>query len=181
MSAALKYTTTTIFLICLVQISFYTQRHEFAILFATYAVFFATYLFVLNQTKSQIDLGFFIKLGFILRGVVVFSFPNLSDDIYRFLWDGHLINLGENPFSHPPQYYFENHLFTERLTPELFSKLNSPNYYSVYPTICQAVFATATFFVSKKYLWCSRCYQIIPFCLRSWNACFDEAHNFPKV
>lgn len=150
MSAALKYTTTTIFLICLVQISFYTQRHEFAILFATYAVFFATYLVVLNKTKSQIDLDFFIKLGFILRGVVVFSFPNLSDDIYRFLWDGHLINLGENPFSHPPQYYFENHLFLERLTPELFSKLNSPNYFSVYPTVCQAVFATATFLFPKS-------------------------------
>ena len=150
MTTALKYTTTTIFLICLVQICFYTQRHEFAILFATYAVFFMTYLLVLNKTKTETDLNFFINIGLLLRGVAVFSFPNLSDDIYRFLWDGHLINLGENPFSHPPQYYFENHLFTERLTPELFSKLNSPNYYSVYPTVCQAVFATATFLFPKS-------------------------------
>lgn len=132
------------------QICFFTQRHEFAILFATYAVFFITYLVVLSKTKNETDFNFFIKLSFILRWVAVFGFPNLSDDIYRFLWDGHLINLGENPFSHPPQYYFENHLFTERLTPELFSKLNSPNYYSVYPTVCQAVFAAATFLFPKS-------------------------------
>ncbi len=146
----MKYTTTTIFLICIIQICFNTQRHEFAILVATYAVFFATYLVVLNKTKTDEDLVFFLKIGFILRGVVVFSFPNLSDDIYRFLWDGHLVNLGENPFSHPPQYYVDNQLFMERLTPELFSKINSPKYYSVYPTVSQVVFAVATYLFPKS-------------------------------
>jgi alpha-1,6-mannosyltransferase len=133
-----------------VQICFNTQRHEFATLVATYAVFFATYLVVLNKTKTDADLVFFLKIGLILRGVAVFSFPNLSDDIYRFLWDGHLVNLGENPFSHPPQYYVDNQLFTERLTPELFSKINSPKYYSVYPTVSQAVFAVATYLFPKS-------------------------------
>jgi alpha-1,6-mannosyltransferase len=146
----MKYTTSFIFIICLLQISFYTQRHEFATLFATYAVFFATYLYVLIKTKTDSDLSFFLKFGVLLRLIVVFSFPQLSDDIYRFIWDGHLINLGQNPFNHPPQYFAENQLFNERLTPELFSKLNSPNYYSVYPSVCQAVFAIATFIFPKS-------------------------------
>jgi alpha-1,6-mannosyltransferase len=146
----MKYTTSFILFICLAQISFNTQRHEFANLFATYAVFFATYLYILKNTKTEEDLNFYLKIGLILRGLAVFSFPILSDDIYRFLWDGHLMNLGENPFSHPPQYFAENHLFNARLTPELFSKLNSPNYYSVYPTVCQGVFATATFLFPKS-------------------------------
>jgi alpha-1,6-mannosyltransferase len=150
MSTSFKYTTSIVFLICIAQICFHTQRHEFAILIATYAVFFIVYLAVLTKTKTDTDLNFFIKIGFLLRGVAVFSFPNLSDDIYRFLWDGHLVNLGENPFSHPPQYYFDNHLFSERLTPELFSKINSPKYYSVYPTVSQAVFAFATFLFPKS-------------------------------
>ena len=150
MSASFKYTASFIYLICLVQISFYTQRHEFAILIATYAVFFLTYLVVLKNVKTNADLDFFLKIGILLRGVAVFSFPYLSDDIYRFLWDGHLINLGQNPFSHPPQYYVDNQLFTERLTPELFSKMNSPQYYSVYPTVCQIVFTTATFLFPKS-------------------------------
>ena len=150
MSASFKYTASFIYLICLVQISFYTQRHEFAILIATYAVFFLTYLVVLKNVKTNADLDFFLKIGILLRGVAVFSFPHLSDDIYRFLWDGHLINLGQNPFSHPPQYYVDNQLFTGRLTPELFSKMNSPQYYSVYPTVCQIVFTTATFLFPKS-------------------------------
>ena len=150
MNRWLKYTAALISLICLVQISFYTQRHEFATLFATYAVFFSTYLWVLKKVKTDTDINFFIFIGIILRGVAVFSFPNLSDDIYRFLWDGRLVNLGENPFTHTPQYYIENQLFSEHLTPELFSKLNSPNYFSVYPTICQCVFSTATFLFPKS-------------------------------
>ncbi len=146
----MKYTISILFLICLVQINFFIQRHEFATLFATYAVFFAAYLFVLKKATSSKDLSFFIIIGLILRGIAVFSFPNLSDDIYRFLWDGHLINLGENPFSHTPQYYVDNQLFSERLTPELFSKLNSSNYYSVYPSVCQSVFTLATFLFPKS-------------------------------
>ena len=150
MRGYVKYLISTIFLVCLVQINFFIQRHEFATLFATYAVFFATYLFVLKKATTDKDLSFFIIIGLLLRCVAVFSFPNLSDDIYRFLWDGHLINLGENPFDHTPQYYIENQLFTERLTPELFSKLNSSQYYSVYPSVCQGVFTLATFLFPKS-------------------------------
>ncbi len=146
----MKYTTSFIFIICLVQICFHTQRHEFAILFVTYAVFFATYLYVLKNTKTEAELRFFLNTGVLLRLIAVFSFPLLSDDIYRFLWDGHLVNLGENPFNHPPQYFADNQLFNERLTPELFSKLNSPKYYSVYPSVCQAVFAFATYLFPKS-------------------------------
>ena len=146
----MKYTTSFIFLICLVHISFYIQRHEFAALIATYAVFFMAYLFVLKKVATEKDISFFIVIGLILRGGAVFSFPNLSDDIYRFLWDGHLINLSENPFSYTPQYYADNQLFNERLTPELFSKLNSSQYYSVYPSVCQSVFAVATFIFPKS-------------------------------
>ena len=145
MRGSVKYTISIIFLICLVQINFYIQRHEFATLFATYTVFFGAYIFVLKKAVTDKDITFFIVIGLILRGLTVFSFPNLSDDIYRFLWDGHLINLGENPFSHTPQYYADNQLFNDRLTLELFSKLNSAIYYSVYPSVCQSVFTLATF------------------------------------
>ncbi|MBL7813492.1 MAG: hypothetical protein JNL70_00705 [Saprospiraceae bacterium] len=136
-----------LFITCCLQILYLTQRHEFGVLISVYSVFFITYLYVL-KTRTQTD--FYLKLGILLRGIAVFSFPNLSDDIYRFLWDGHLINLGENPFSYAPQYYFESQQFSNILTPELYARLNSPTYYSVYPTFCQAVFTVATFLFPKS-------------------------------
>ena len=126
------------------------QRHEFATLFAAYAVSFLAYLMALKQTKNENDLDFFLKIAIILRGGILFAFPNLSDDIYRFIWDGHLVALGENPFSHLPRYYFDNQLFKDVLTPELFSKLNSPNYFSVYPSVCQGVFFMAVSIFPKS-------------------------------
>ncbi len=128
------------------------QRHEFTALFVAYAVCFLAYLYALKLTKTEADLDFFLKTAIILRGLILFAFPNLSDDIYRFVWDGHLIRLGENPFSHLPTYYVQNQLFTDVLTPELFAKLNSPNYFSVYPSVCQGVFFVAVSIFPKSIL-----------------------------
>ena len=126
------------------------QRHEFTALFVAYAVCFLAYLLALKHTKTENDLNFYLKLAIILRGLILFAFPHLSDDIYRFVWDGHLTALGENPFSHLPRYYIENQLFTDVLTPELFSKLNSQNYFSVYPSVCQGVFFVAVSIFPKS-------------------------------
>ncbi|MBC7777230.1 MAG: hypothetical protein H7246_17490, partial [Phycisphaerae bacterium] len=49
-----------------------------------------------------------------------------------------------HPFVHTPAYFIDNHIFPPSLTPELFSKLNSANYFTVYPPVCQVVFALAT-------------------------------------
>jgi alpha-1,6-mannosyltransferase len=146
----LKKLTSFIFAISIFTIAYLLQRHEFATLFAAYAVSLGAYLMALKLTKTENDLNFFLILAVILRGPLLFSFPNLSDDIYRFIWDGRLIALGENPFSHLPTYYIDNQLFTDVLTPELFSKLNSPNYFSVYPSVCQGVFFIAVSIAPKS-------------------------------
>jgi alpha-1,6-mannosyltransferase len=146
----LKKLTSFIFATSILTIAYFLQRHEFATLFAAYAVSFGAYLWAIKQTKTEADLNFFLIFAVILRGPLLFSFPNLSDDIYRFIWDGHLIALGENPFSHLPRYYVDNQLFTDVLTPELFSKLNSPNYFSVYPSVCQGVFFVAVTLFPKS-------------------------------
>ncbi len=150
MSRHLKKLTSFILAISILLIAYFLQRHEFATLFAAYAVSFLAYLMALKLTKNEKDLNFFLFIAIILRGSILFAFPNLSDDIYRFIWDGHLTALGENPFSHLPRYYIDNQLFRGVLTPELFAKLNSPNYFSVYPSICQGVFFIAVSIAPKS-------------------------------
>lgn len=119
----------------------FVERSNFPALLGAYALFFALYLYVLLYRQwTQRQQVLFIDLGIALRAILLFSLPNLSDDFYRFLWDGRLAAQGIHPFAHPPSYFIENHLNLPGITPELYGKLNSPEYYTVYPPVCQAVF-----------------------------------------
>lgn len=83
-----------------------------------------------------------MALGF--RLILLLATPALSDDFYRFLWDGRLWLAGENPFLHLPAFYAENNFQgIQGLNKELFQGLNSPHYFSVYPPVSQFVFALA--------------------------------------
>ncbi|HRI58198.1 MAG TPA: hypothetical protein PK228_00665, partial [Saprospiraceae bacterium] len=96
-----------------------------------------------KKDRPKAETRWYVALGIALRVLLLFSIPNLSDDVYRFLWDGHLTVAGIHPFAHPPVYFIENQIFPPGITPALFAKLNSPGYFTVYPPVCQAVFALA--------------------------------------
>jgi hypothetical protein len=85
-----------------------------------------------------------IFLGVFFRLLLLFAVPALSDDFYRFVWDGRLLANGINPYTILPadfiktvdfQNTFENNL--------IFGRLNSPNYYTVYPPLNQLIFAAS--------------------------------------
>jgi hypothetical protein len=74
----------------------------------------------------------------------LFFQPNLSDDFYRFFWDGQLLLSGENPYVQLPCFYEVNDQWPGRLGPEVYESLNSPKYYTVYPPLNQVIFALST-------------------------------------
>jgi hypothetical protein len=136
----LAFTGLTIFL------GYFAQRTDFASFIAAYGVFFCLYLWVVFYQQKHLSasaLQRLFGLGVGLRILLLFSIPNLSDDYARFLWDGHLSVAGIHPFVHMPAYFIENNILPTGITPELFAKLNSPGYFTVYPPVCQAVFALA--------------------------------------
>jgi alpha-1,6-mannosyltransferase len=159
------YIAAVVMLLLTLDIGYFIDRHNFIHLITAYSLLFVAYFYVVkkkiggfetlqklnnSQTSSQSSLYFSLNsfhfllfTALILRGVLIFSMPNLSEDIYRFIWDGRLIHLGINPFNHKPSYFIENQLFSETLTPQLFQQLNSKDYFTVYPPVCQAVFAMA--------------------------------------
>ncbi|MBU0696516.1 MAG: hypothetical protein KKE39_08335, partial [Bacteroidetes bacterium] len=102
------------------------------------ALMFAAYFIILKKYNTDKFTKFNSYLSVFSRLVLLFSFPILSDDIYRFIWDGSLILHGINPFSFTPKELM-NMKFTW-LDPILFQKMNSPAYYSVYPPINQLAF-----------------------------------------
>ncbi|MBK9335825.1 MAG: hypothetical protein IPM98_04290 [Lewinellaceae bacterium] len=124
-----------------VLLGYRVERPDFGAFITAYGVFFALYAWVLTRPEwSAADQRWFIGLGIALRAVLLFSIPNLSDDFYRFLWDGRLAAHGIHPFAHPPVFFMENQMHLAGITPELFQKLNSPDYHTVYPPVCQGVF-----------------------------------------
>ncbi len=81
-----------------------------------------------------------LALGVGLRLAAVFAFPLLSDDIYRFLWDGELWLVGYNPLDFVPA---DAPSAFAKTFPELFDLMNSRTYFTVYPPLSQLVFVLA--------------------------------------
>ncbi len=121
--------------------SFNVEQEDFYYILSFYTVSFSLYFYILKKENNTQNLYFFIGLGFVLRFIVLLGFPNLSDDIYRFIWDGKLLLSNTNPFEHLPSYYLKQDQQIEGISPSLYQELNSPNYFTIYPPICQLSFA----------------------------------------
>lgn len=120
--------------------AYFLEREQTAQILTVYTVLFGIYFWVINKKwdSGHLQLLIFGAIG--LRLILLFSFPNLSDDIYRFVWDGKLLNAGIHPFSQLPKYYIDNAIEVDGLSLELYSKLNSPEYFTIYPPFAQLIF-----------------------------------------
>jgi len=116
------------------------ERADFAHVVSLFATLFTLYCVLMNAIQKRHDEKVAFWASILFRLILLFSLPNLSNDFYRFIWDGRLLEHGENPFSKIPSDYSQEELSALGLSDELFSKLNSPNYYSVYPALCQLGF-----------------------------------------
>jgi alpha-1,6-mannosyltransferase len=114
-------------------------RMEFTSFLAVYSALFVGYFYLV---RNDLSIQSIFVIGMIARVIFLFSTPSLSDDIYRFLWDGRLWVQGENPFQHIPQYFNENQGNLIGLD-ELYPKLNSKQYFAIYPPINQFIFGIA--------------------------------------
>lgn len=122
-------------------LAYFTPRTQFYQLLLLFALAFAGYLLLL-RSKPGLLTGVLLALG--LRLVFLAAAPQLSDDYFRFLWDGALVLQGESPYLYlPADLLAEKEGSLPGISQALFSKLNSPRYYSVYPPVCQAVFGLA--------------------------------------
>tara|TARA_B110000285_G_scaffold71667_1_gene82615 strand:- start:515 stop:1918 length:1404 start_codon:yes stop_codon:yes gene_type:complete len=138
-----------------------TRNDEFSLLIV-YIILTGLFLYAFPFWKSVVKLKFEFKqvlfIAVIFRLVLLFSTPNLSDDYYRFIWDGDLISKGYNPYEHKPiDQQFESVIEKSRLECRTFNGnetfpegMNSKKYYSVYPPVNQAIFGLASFFAGDN-------------------------------
>ncbi|WP_316930003.1 mannosyltransferase [Maribacter sp. Hel_I_7] len=95
---------------------------------------------------------FLLGLGIIFRLVFLFTEPNLSQDFYRFIWDGHLVANGDNPYLHTPDELIKNMVSIIPNADVLYEGMGSlsARHYSNYPPLNQLLFALASFIGGKS-------------------------------
>lgn len=95
--------------------------------------------YLLNHCQEQRALlAFGLAIGVTLRATFFLGSPALSDDIYRYLWDGRVQTHGINPYRFSPN------------APELiplrdasYERLNNRELPTIYPPLAQIIFAAA--------------------------------------
>lgn len=84
--------------------------------------------------------------GIILRVLLIFSWPKLSQDVYRFLWDGGLLAQGISPYAYTPNMLVHQQELVGLIIPnseQLFNDMGalSAGNFSNYPPLKQLIFA----------------------------------------
>ena len=123
-------------------------RFEHSKLLLIYSVLFGSYYFIVKNQK--IKESWLSYLAVLFRLLFLVAIPNLSQDFYRFVWDGRLILEGLNPYLHTPNELMESSigLFPQMNT--LYEGMGalSAKHYSNYPPVHQMPFIIAAF-ISK--------------------------------
>lgn len=141
----LKYSIALLFLATIILIQ-WIPRSEFWLFASTYIVSFGSFLMLFWRYRNENR--FMISIASISAISFLFSSPLLSEDIYRFLWDGRLWTLGLNPYSDTP-----NEIYLELNDPvirELYLKMTdlSKGNFTCYPIYNQLYFYVASIFSS---------------------------------
>ncbi len=126
------------------------QRTEFIKLLALFAALFF-FCFKLIQFEKW-NFKFLLVAGILFRSVFLFVEPNLSQDFYRFIWDGELVSNLINPYLNVPNTMIEQQDLVIANAQELYNGMGSlsAEHYSNYPPLNQFLFAVATFFGGKS-------------------------------
>lgn len=134
-------------LFCYYWLAYELQRENFIVIIACFGLTFGAYYLLIKRKKER-KLSYFIGLGILFRLLFLLSIPVLSDDYFRFIWDGQLILNGLNPFDYLPidvEVDFAN-------KQKLLEQMNSPEYFTVYPPLAQLVYWLSTWLSSKDLL-----------------------------
>lgn len=128
------------------------QRADSLKLISLYAaLFFLCYKLIQFE---KLNLKFMIASGLLLRCVLLLALPNLSQDFYRFIWDGKLMLEGLNPYIMSPDQWMAQGGAPIEASAELHRGMGalSARNYSNYPPINQYFFALAAYLGGKSIL-----------------------------
>lgn len=117
--------------------------------FVQSAIYFLAVWLVIRAGSSRSTLLLVIAFAIMFRVGILFSPPNLSDDIYRYVWDGRVQAAGINPYRYVPADPALAHLRDAAIYPEI----NRRDYArTIYPPVAQFLFFLTTR-ISESVTW----------------------------
>lgn len=87
--------------------------------------------------RDPMSTGQVLAVAFLLRVAFLPLLPELTDDPFRYIWDGWLQLEGINPYKYVPS----DPALASFQDAGIYERLNSQEYYSIYPPISQLTFA----------------------------------------
>ncbi|MGI9598650.1 MAG: hypothetical protein ACR2QK_20975 [Acidimicrobiales bacterium] len=108
---------------------------------ALYLTAFLSYGAVIWANEQQrLSLRWLWAFPILFRLLLLATEPTLSDDVYRYLWDGHVLSNGINPYS-----YAVSAVELDRLGVPIRALVNNPDLSTPYLPTTQALFAGLAF------------------------------------
>lgn len=144
----LLFSLFSIYILSLFFQSFFIEREQFGLLFLMISFMSIAY-FVINQNIKNYTIKQLLIFTTLMYGVCLFADSPLSNDYFRFIWDGEIISKGINPYDYKPNELILRDDFKEN---SYFLKLHigmgklSAQHYSCYPNINQFYFWFASIF-----------------------------------
>jgi hypothetical protein len=120
------------------------------IILPVYFIYILVIVFILKDILPQnISPLWYILIGILFRIALIPSEPFLSDDIYRYLWDGKILAAGINPYKFAPLdiqlLEYRDHL--------VYPNLNFPEIATSYPPVSQFMFLINNWFGGSILSW----------------------------
>ena len=156
--AFLKLYKTPLLLLLFASILFYASlaydllRTDYIKLVMLYVALFFLFYKIIQIFKHNIKALTYVAFGF--RAIFILAIPNLSQDFYRFIWDGRMILEGFNPYLYNVESFISNDVFPLAQAQELYTGMGALNasHFTNYPPINQLCFVIAALFSGKSIL-----------------------------
>jgi len=132
--------------------AYHIHRSDFTNVFVIYAALFLLFLGIYQPKKNNFLI--LASVGILFRIIFIVAIPNLSQDFYRFIWDGRMLLNGFNPYLFTPESFIQNGELPINQAQELYKgmgQLNGSNFTN-YPPINQLCFVLANLFSSNSIL-----------------------------
>jgi|TARA_B110000977_G_scaffold32409_1_gene43031 hypothetical protein len=128
------------------------ERTAFNTLSFLWCALFAGFYLLLQQKNTTFSTLAIVAILF--RFIFLFSTPNLSQDFYRFIWDGRMLLNGFNPYLYLPENLIAQQLQPIAQARELYQGMGVLNgsHYTNYPPLNQLCFFIAALFAGKSIL-----------------------------